>query len=84
MKISIITINYNDVEGLRKTISSVTAQSYKNIEYIVIDGGSNDGSKAIIEEQEEGILKWISEPDGGIYNAMNKGSRLHLVNTVFF
>ncbi len=72
-KISIITINYNNAEGLNKTIDSVTAQSYKNIEYLIIDGGSDDGSVEIIERHSNGIYYWVSEPDKGIYNAMNKG-----------
>lgn len=72
--ISVITINYNNSTGLRKTIQSVIAQTYNNIEYIVIDGGSTDGSKSVIEEYEKDIDFWVSEPDGGIYPAMNKGT----------
>jgi len=72
-KISIITVNYNNMEGLNKTIQSVISQSYEHIEYIVIDGGSSDGSKDIIAAQNEQIAYWVSEPDAGIYNAMNKG-----------
>lgn len=73
--LSIITINYNDSKGLSKTIKSVVGQSYKDIEYIVIDGGSSDGSKEVIEEYEKYLNYWVSEPDSGIYNAMNKGIR---------
>ncbi len=73
MLISIITINYNDIKGLKKTITSVLDQTYPPIEYIVIDGGSTDGSKEYIETQKEHLAYWISEPDSGIYNAMNKG-----------
>ena len=74
MKLSIITINYNDAPGLRKTIESVIGQSSrKDFEYIVVDGGSSDGSKAVLEEFSTKIDKWVSEPDKGIYNAMNKG-----------
>lgn len=73
MKLSIITINYNNKIGLEKTIKSIIGQTYKDFEYIVIDGGSNDGSKEIILENESKITHWISEPDKGIYNAMNKG-----------
>ncbi|MFA4867305.1 MAG: glycosyltransferase family 2 protein [Pedobacter sp.] len=72
-KISIITVNYNNKTGLAKTIQSVVNQSYSNIEYIVIDGGSADGSKGVIKAQERKIAYWISEADSGIYNAMNKG-----------
>ena len=79
--ISIITINYNGAEGLRKTLASVVSQTYRNIEHIIIDGGSTDGSVDIIREYESSnslnsnplIIKWSSERDNGIYNAMNKG-----------
>jgi len=73
--ISIITINYNDKVGLDRTIKSVTEQTYKNFEYLVIDGNSNDGSKDVIEKYKNEITYWVSEPDSGIYNAMNKGIR---------
>lgn len=71
--ISIITINYNNLEGLEKTIQSVTSQTFKDFEYVVIDGGSNDGSSAVIQKNKAAIHYSISEPDTGIYNAMNKG-----------
>lgn len=71
--ISIITINYNDKVGLERTLKSVTNQTYCDFEYIVIDGGSNDGSKELIEQYNNKINYWISEPDKGVYNAMNKG-----------
>lgn len=71
--ISIITINYNDKVGLDRTVKSITNQTYQDFEYIVIDGGSTDGSKDIIEENKDKITYWTSEPDKGIYNAMNKG-----------
>lgn len=73
MKLSIITINYNNRDGLRKTIESVVNQTYKDFEYIVIDGGSTDGSVDVIKEYTDKIDYWVSEPDKGIYNAMNKG-----------
>lgn len=72
-KISIITINYNDCKGLQRTVESVINQTYKEFEYICIDGGSTDGSAAYIESQRANFDYWISEPDKGIYNAMNKG-----------
>lgn len=71
MKISVITINYNNLEGLKQTIPSVQSQTYTDYEYIVVDGGSTDGSKEYIESQQ-GIDYWVSEKDKGIYNAMNK------------
>lgn len=73
MKFSIITINYNNKEGLRKTIESVVNQTFDDYEYIVIDGGSTDGSIDIIKKYSEKISYWVSEHDKGIYNAMNKG-----------
>lgn len=73
MKYSIITINFNHREGLRKTIESVINQTYDDYEYIVIDGGSTDGSVEVIKEYTDKIDFWVSEPDKGIYNAMNKG-----------
>ena len=113
MKLSIITINYNNAEGLRKTLASVAAQTYADIEHIIVDGGSTDGSVDIIREyaDNEAIrlqgytairqekngkadealpnrpiassphrheIRWISEPDKGIYNAMNKGIEIAL------
>lgn len=73
MKYSIITINLNNRKGLRKTIESVVSQTYKDYEYIVIDGGSTDGSEEVVKEYENRVSYWVSEPDNGIYNAMNKG-----------
>jgi glycosyltransferase involved in cell wall biosynthesis len=72
-KLSIITINYNNLEGLKRTVESVVNQTWQEFEYIVIDGGSTDGSASYIESQNEHIDYWVSEPDKGIYNAMNKG-----------
>lgn len=76
MKYSIITVNYNNKEGLRKTIESVIHQTYRNFEYIIIDGGSTDGSVDILKEYDEHINFWVSESDKGIYNAMNKGIKM--------
>lgn len=73
MKLSIITINYNDAPGLERTIRSVINQDFDNFEYIVIDGGSTDGSYNVIQQFDDKITYWVSEPDSGIYNAMNKG-----------
>jgi glycosyltransferase involved in cell wall biosynthesis len=72
-KLSIITINLNNDKGLRKTIESILIQTYSEYEYIIIDGGSTDGSVEVIKENEHKISFWVSEPDTGIYNAMNKG-----------
>jgi len=72
-QISIITVNYNHIEGLKKTVESVKSQLYPAIEYIVIDGGSKDGSKTFLEEQQNSFAYWISEKDNGIYDGMNKG-----------
>ncbi|MCH5231239.1 MAG: glycosyltransferase [Muribaculaceae bacterium] len=72
-KLSIITVNLNNKEGLQKTIESVINQTHQDFEWIIIDGGSTDGSKELIEKNSEHINYWVSEPDKGIYNAMNKG-----------
>jgi len=73
---SIITIVYNDVEHIEGTIQSVLTQTYKNYEYIIIDGGSTDGTVDIIKKYQDRITHSVSEPDGGIYPAMNKGINL--------
>jgi glycosyltransferase involved in cell wall biosynthesis len=73
--LSIITINYNNYSGLKKTIYSVINQSVKNFEYIIIDGGSTDQSSNLLEEFKVALTYSISEEDTGIYNAMNKGIR---------
>lgn len=88
MKLSIVTINYNNVEGLHKTLASVAEQSYRDIEHIIIDGGSTDGSVDVIKEYVTSTpnkdpfckhtVKWVSERDNGIYNAMNKGIEIAL------
>lgn len=92
MKLSIITINYNNAEGLRKTLASVEKQTYSSIEHIIVDGGSTDDSVLVIQdymarnnqkqlssERKDPFFRhtiiWSSEPDKGIYNAMNKGIR---------
>ena len=73
MKLSIITVNYNNKAGLQKTIDSVIAQTWRDFEWIIIDGGSTDGSKELIEKYQQHFAYWCSEPDKGVYNAMNKG-----------
>jgi glycosyltransferase involved in cell wall biosynthesis len=73
MQLSIITINLNNNYGLKKTIDSVLSQTFNNFEFIVIDGGSLDGSVEVLKEYLSGMVNWISETDAGIYNAMNKG-----------
>lgn len=73
MKLSIITINYNNKEGLQKTIDSVICQTWRDFEWIIIDGGSTDGGKELIEQYQQYFVYWCSEPDKGVYNAMNKG-----------
>ena len=83
MKLSIITINYNNAEGLRKTMESVLKQTYHDFEYIIVDGASTDGSVEVIREYENQLnithstihLLWSSEKDNGIYDAMNRGIR---------
>ncbi|MBO7618498.1 MAG: glycosyltransferase [Bacteroidales bacterium] len=74
--LSIITINFNNCKGLQKTIDSVVPQSFRDFEWIVIDGGSSDGSRELIERSAIFFSYWVSEPDKGIYNAMNKGIKV--------
>lgn len=73
MRYSIITINYNHKEGLNRTIESVACQTDTDYEYIIIDGGSTDGSVDVIKQHTDNITYWVSEKDNGVYHAMNKG-----------
>jgi glycosyltransferase involved in cell wall biosynthesis len=75
-KISIITVVFNGEKVLQRTIDSILYQNFKDIEYIIIDGNSKDRTKEIIEGNKNTISKWISEPDNGLYDAMNKGLRI--------
>lgn len=78
MMVSVITINYNNAKGLEKTLMSVKDQRYRDFELVIVDGGSQDQSKSIIEEyvKTHTTTVWVSEPDKGIYNAMNKGAKM--------
>lgn len=82
MKVSIITVVYNSVDTIEKTIQSVLAQSHKNIEYIIIDAQSNDGTLAIIKKFEPQIQVILSEPDSGFYEGLNKGITLATGNII--
>lgn len=84
VEFSIITVSYNAAATIEQTILSVIRQDYSNIEYIVIDGGSTDGTVDIIRKYEDNIAYWISEPDQGIYDAMNKGIRRATGDYVYF
>ena len=75
VKLTVITITYNNLQGLRRTLPTIFSQTYTDYEMIVIDGGSTDGSKEYIKKQTR-IDQWISEPDNGIYDAMNKAVRM--------
>ncbi len=75
-KVSIITVVFNSVKQIEDTIKSVLEQSYPNFEYIIIDGGSTDGTKAVIDKYKAKLAHYVSEKDGGIYEAMNKGMQL--------
>lgn len=76
MKVSIITISYNSAETIQDTIESVLAQEYADIEYIIVDGASSDGTMEIINNYQNRVAQVISESDNGIYDAMNKGLKL--------
>jgi len=84
MKISVITVCKNAAETIEETLSSLYKQSYQNIEHIVIDGGSNDGTLEILSKYKEDISILLSEPDTGIYNAMNKAIKLITGDIVYF
>jgi len=92
MKISLITVCYNSAATIRDTINSVLSQTYENIEYIVVDGGSTDGTQEIIMNYElqiksdfpNVVFKWISEKDNGLYDAMNKGIKMATGDVVGF
>ena len=79
VKVSIVTATYNSARTLGATMKSVLKQTYPDIEYIIVDGSSTDNTKDVIRQYEpqfSGRLKWVSEKDGGIYDAMNKGIRM--------
>jgi glycosyltransferase involved in cell wall biosynthesis len=84
MKVSIITVAFNAFNTIRVALESVLAQDYTNLEYIVVDGGSGDGTQDIINEYSHKITKFISEPDKGIYDAMNKGIQLSTGDFIAF
>ena len=73
MRLSIITINYNNIDGLIRTRDSIISQTFKDYEWIVIDGGSTDGAKDFLQYHNEEISYWCCEKDNGVYNAQNKG-----------
>ena len=76
LRVSIVTICFNTMNSIEKTILSVINQTYQNIEYIIIDGGSTDGTVDVIRKYADKIAYWVSEPDKGIYDAMNKGIKV--------
>jgi len=84
LTISIITVSYNAIKTIEQTIRSVISQTYENIEYIIIDGGSTDGTVDIIKKYAEQITFWVTESDDGIYDAMNKGIDVATGDYVYF
>src|SRR5882724_716788 len=76
MKISLLTVSFNSATTIGDTIKSIRSQDYKDIEYIVVDGKSKDETVNIIQSNTDVISKWISEPDKGIYDAMNKAMKM--------
>ena len=86
MKISIITITYNSARTLQRALESVQSQTYKDIEHVIVDGASKDGTREIVEAyaKQHTNVRWVSEPDEGIYNALNKGIRMATGDVVGF
>lgn len=84
MKMSIVTVSLNSAKTMEQTILSVLNQTYKDVEYIIVDGGSTDGTLDIIKKYEYGITKWVSEPDEGLYYAMNKGIKMATGDVIAF
>lgn len=82
--VSVITVVYNGANTLERTIKSILSQTYPFVEFIVVDGASNDGTLDLIENYASGISKWISEPDSGLYDAMNKGLAMASGDFVWF
>lgn len=83
-RLSVITIVYNNVRDIERTIRSIVNQTYANIEYVIVDGLSNDGTLQVIEKYKDRIAKFVSEKDEGIYDAMNKGLALATGDYVIF
>jgi glycosyltransferase involved in cell wall biosynthesis len=83
-RISIITVVFNGEKVLERTIQSIHTQTYRNLEYIIIDGASNDGTLELIKQHQEVVNKWKSEPDRGLYDAMNKGLAMASGDYVLF
>jgi glycosyltransferase involved in cell wall biosynthesis len=84
MKVSIITVAYNAEKTLEQTICSVLRQTHPQIEYLIIDGHSTDNTMSIVRQYEAGITRWLSEPDTGLYDAMNKGLQMATGDYVWF
>ncbi len=82
--LSVITVVYNNARDIERTIRSVVGQTYPHIEYLVVDGGSTDGTVAVIKQYSDRISQWVSEPDKGIYDAMNKGLAMATGDYVLF
>lgn len=76
VSISVVTVSYNAVSTIEQTILSVINQTYPHIEYLIIDGGSTDGTVDVIKKYADKMAYWVSEPDKGIYDAMNKGIKI--------
>jgi len=82
--ISVITVTYNSASLLEETLKSIRSQTYPHIEHIIIDGASTDDTPEVIRRYEDIVARWVSEPDEGIYDAMNKGLKLFSGDYVWF
>lgn len=84
LKVSIITVSFNASKTIEATINSVLSQSYKNVEYIIVDGNSTDNTIKIVNKYKKKISRIISEPDKGLYDAMNKGVKNATGEVIYF
>ena len=83
-RVTVVTVTYNALDALSKTMRSVEAQDYANIEYIIVDGASSDATPSMLAQYHGRLNRWVSEKDRGIYDAMNKGVKMSTGEYVIF